>query len=63
MLTEDGQTTEQRFGPVDQYQLEVEHFASCIRSGQQPALRLEETLENMATIEAIYQSAGHRWPL
>jgi len=63
LLTQGGQKTEQRFGPVDQYQLEVEHFASCIRSSQQPALRLEETLENMATIEAIYQSAGHRWPL
>ncbi len=63
LLKEGGQTTEQRFGLVDQYQLEVEHFASCIRSGRQPALRLEETLENMATIEAIYQSAGHRWPL
>ena len=48
---------------IDQYRLEVEHFASCVRSGQQPALRLEETLENMATIEAIYRSAGHPWPL
>ena len=63
LITVDGQTTEQRFAPIDQYQLQVEHFASCIRSGQQPALRLEETLENMATIEAIYRSAGHRWPL
>lgn len=63
LLTVDGQTTERRFAPIDQYQLQVEHFASCIRSGQQPALRLEETLENMATIEAIYRSAGHHWPL
>ncbi len=63
MVTVDGQTTEQRFAPVDQYQLQVEHFASCIRANRQPALRLEETLENMATIEAIYRSAGHPWPL
>lgn len=63
LLTVDDQTTEQRFASIDQYQLQVEHFASCIRSGQQPALRLEETLENMATIEAIYRSAGFRWPL
>ena len=63
IVTVDGQATEQHFSPVDQYQLQVEHFASCIRSGKQPALRLEETLENMATIEAIYRSAGHPWPL
>lgn len=69
LLTKDDQTTEQRFAPVDQYQLQVEHFASCIRSGQPgrgqtpPLLSLEETLENMATIEAIYRSAGHPWPL
>ncbi len=63
LLTVDDQATEQRFAPIDQYQLQVEHFASCIRSGQQPALPLEETLENMATIEAIYRSAGYRWPL
>ena len=63
LLTVDDQTTEQRFAPIDQFQREVEHFASCIRSGQQPALSLEETLENMATIEAIYRSAGYRWPL
>jgi xylose dehydrogenase (NAD/NADP) len=62
LLTNDDQTEEQRFPPLDQYQLQVEHFASCIRSGQQPALSLEESLENMATIEAIYRSAGHRWP-
>lgn len=63
LLTVNNQTDEQRFAPVDQYQLQVEHFASCIRSEQQPALSLEETLENMATIEAIYRSAGHHWPL
>jgi xylose dehydrogenase (NAD/NADP) len=57
-----GQTIYQHFAPVDQYRLEVEHFASCIRFGHQPFLSLEETIENLATIEAIYQSAGYSWP-
>ncbi len=62
-VVKNGQMTEQHFPAVDQYRLEVEHFASCIRSGQAPAFRLSETLENMATIEAIYQAAGHKWPM
>jgi predicted dehydrogenase len=62
-VTENGQMHEQKFERVDQYQLEVEHFARCIRSGQEPALRMNETLENLATIEAIYQAAGHDWPI
>lgn len=62
-VTKNGQMNEQHFDRVDQYQLEVEHFAACVRSGQEPAFRLSETLENLATIEAIYQSAGLDWPL
>lgn len=61
--TKNGQMNEQNFASVDQYQLEVEHFAHCIRTGQEPMLSLNETLENMATIEAIYQAAGHDWPI
>lgn len=59
----EGQTIHQRFAPVDQYRLEVEHFAHCIRFNHQPILNLEETIENLATIEAIYQSAGYTWPI
>jgi len=62
ILTLEGQTIHQRFAPVDQYRLEVEHFAACIRYGNQLPLSLEETIENLATIEAIYQSAGYSWP-
>jgi predicted dehydrogenase len=62
-VTKDGQMTEQHFDRIDQYQIQVEHFADCIRTGQEPALRPSETLENMATIEAIYQSAGLDWPI
>lgn len=62
-VTKNGQMTEQRFDRVDHYQLEVEHFANCILTKQEPAFRLHETLENMATIEAIYQAAGLDWPI
>lgn len=63
ILSLEGQTIHQRISPVDQYQLEVEHFGACVRTGTQPALRLEESIENLATMEAVYQSAGYSWPL
>lgn len=59
----EGQTIQQRFAPIDQYRLEVEHFSNAIRYGHQSPLNLEETIENLATIEAIYQSAGYAWPI
>jgi len=62
-VMKNGQMREQSFPRVDQYQIQVEHFAECIRSGKEPARPLSETLENMATVEAIYQSAGHDWPI
>lgn len=62
-ITKNGQMTEQHFQPVDQYRLQVEHFDTCILSGQEPALRQSETLENLATMEAIYQAANHDWPV
>ncbi len=63
ILALEGQTIQQRFAPVNQYRLEVEHFANCIRFGHQLYLSLEETIENLVTIEAIYQSASYPWPI
>lgn len=63
ILDLEGQTIHQRISAVDQYRLEVEHFGLCIRTGAQPAYSLDETLDNLRTIEAVYQSAGYRWPL
>ena len=63
VLSIEGQIIHQRITHVDQYRLEVEHFGTCIRTGAQPALSLTETIDNLSTIEAIYQSAGHPWPL
>jgi xylose dehydrogenase (NAD/NADP) len=59
----EGQTIHQRLARIDQYRLEVEHFGNCIRTGSQPTFTLDETLDNLRTIEAIYASAGHAWPL
>lgn len=63
VLALEGQTIHQKIMAADAYRLEVEHFGACVRSGTTPAFSLSETLENLATIEAIYQSAGHPWPL
>jgi predicted dehydrogenase len=62
-LSLEGQTIHQKIAPADAYRLEIEHFGACVRSGTVPAFSLDETLENLATIEAIYQSAGHAWPI
>ncbi len=45
---------------VDQYQLMVEHFAGCIINGKEPEYSTQDTLENMATIDALYRSARER---
>ncbi len=63
VLNLEGQVIHQRINAVDHYRLEVEHFGNCIRTGTQPAYSLDETLDNLSTIEAVYESAGHRWPL
>lgn len=62
-LASNEQTITQRFAHTDQYRLEVDYFSSCLRSGRPPILQLEETLENLATIEAIYRSASYPWPI
>ena len=56
------ETLERRFAAVDQYQLEVEHFADCIREGRAPALSLEDALEQAAAIEAVYRAGGYEVP-
>ena len=63
VLALEGQTIYQHIAHVDQYRLEVEHFGASVRSGNQPVLSRAETIENIETIEAIYQSAGYPWPM
>ncbi|HEY7849778.1 MAG TPA: Gfo/Idh/MocA family oxidoreductase, partial [Ktedonobacterales bacterium] len=53
---------ERRFPAVDQYQLEVEHFANCIERGETPAITRADSLAQAEAIELIYTAAGYRWP-
>ena len=42
----------------DEYRLEVEDFATCVRAGHQPQIvSHEDTLANMAAIDALYEAA------
>jgi predicted dehydrogenase len=53
----DGRQATETFDPVDHYALEIEGFADCVASGDQPRVDRAETVENMATIDAIRESA------
>jgi D-xylose 1-dehydrogenase (NADP+, D-xylono-1,5-lactone-forming) len=61
-LARNDETLVKHFAAVDQYRLQVEHFAQCVRSGAAPALTLEDSIEQAEAIEAIYASAGYRRP-
>ena len=42
----------------DEYRLEVEDFAACVRDGRQPeVVSHADTLANMAAIDALYEAA------
>ena len=42
----------------DEYRLEVEDFAACVRAGRQPqVVSHEDTLANMGAIDALYEAA------
>lgn len=53
----DGRTAVETFDPVDQYTLEVEHFADAVERGRTPRIDADETVANMAVIDAVYESA------
>ena len=54
----DGERTTERFDPIDQYRLEVEHFADCVASGHEPLIDRAESVANMSVIDAVYESAS-----
>jgi predicted dehydrogenase len=51
-----GQWFERKFKVVDEFVLELDHFAHCIRHSRDPEPDGMEGLEDIATIEAIYRS-------
>ncbi|MFB6071645.1 MAG: Gfo/Idh/MocA family protein [Halobacterium sp.] len=54
----DEKTVTEEFDPVDQYRLEVEHFAASVDAGRDPLTDGEEAVANMRTIDAIYEAAA-----
>jgi predicted dehydrogenase len=53
-----GKWFEQNFEVIDEFVLELNHFADCIREGREPEPNGAEGLQDMATVEAIYRSAA-----
>jgi predicted dehydrogenase len=52
-----GRWFEQKFKVIDEFVLELDHFADCIRRERKPKPDGMEGLRDIATIQAIYQSA------
>ena len=62
LVTRGTDTEEQTFGPVDQYTLEAEGFATLVAVGHEeaaglPQMPLVESLDNAATIDALLATA------
>ncbi|WP_421382295.1 Gfo/Idh/MocA family protein [Bacillus salacetis] len=45
------------------YEIQVSHFSDCIMSGKQPVYSPEQTIRNIETIQACYQSLGANSPV
>lgn len=52
-----GRHVDETFDPIDQYLLEVNHFANCVSAGTTPRTDGENAVENMRVIDACYESA------
>ncbi len=59
----DGQKRVETFDPIDQYRLEVEHFAQCVDTGESPRTDGTEAIANMRVIDALYESAASGAPV
>src|SRR5271157_1326609 len=55
-LTGSGLTVEE-FAPCDQYTIQGDLFSRAIREGGPPPVPLEDALQNMAVIDAVFRSA------
>lgn len=59
----DGETHEETFDEVDQFRLEVEHFADCVETGVSPRTSGREAIRNMAVIDALRDTAERGVPV
>lgn len=56
-LSDKAAKTTPQFAAYDQFTLEIDHFAECIKSGKPPYTPGEEGLQDHRIMDAIYQSA------
>ncbi len=54
----DGRHGVEEFQAVDQYRLQVDHFAACAEEGTTPRTGPGDAIENMRVIDALYESAA-----
>lgn len=59
----DGETYEETFEPVDQFQREIEHFAECVENSDTPRTDGDEAVRNMRVIDALADSAARDVPV
>ncbi len=55
-----GKWFEQKFQVIDEFVLELDAFADCIRRGRDPEPNGMEGLRDIATVQAIYQSSREK---
>lgn len=55
-----GRWFEEKFKVIDEFVLELDHFADCIRRGREPKSDGVEGLLDLATVEAIYRSVREK---
>jgi len=53
---------ERKFRVMDEFALELDHFADCIRRGREPEPNGHQGLRDVVVMEAIYRSARHQAP-
>lgn len=58
-----GRWFEQRFKVIDEFVLELDAFADCVRRGRDPEANGMEGLRDIAAIQAIYRSASEQRPI
>ncbi|MBR0655208.1 Gfo/Idh/MocA family oxidoreductase [Roseomonas arctica] len=54
---------ERRIRPRNQFALEIDHFAQCVRDNLQPHTPGEEGLQDQVVMEAIYRASSDRRPV
>ena len=50
--------TVEEFAPCDQYTLQGDQFSRAIREGIAPAVPIEDSLKNMAVVDAVFRAAA-----